>query len=107
MQNIRPDFIFSYWVFVWSFLYFINIVTISPKLCLILVIIENIFSIFMNVDIIQILFYFTFYKLYLLRKEPIQKKNVLYSGIVFMIYNLWLFINGQNVYTIYKIIYNF
>jgi hypothetical protein len=114
MQIIRPDFIFSYWIFVWSIFYFTHIVTISPKLWLIASLFENIISIFF---MLQSKFYYIFrfifinlcikvVPLYLLWNEPIYKKEILYSGIIFIIYNLWLYINNQTVYTIYKMLYN-
>ena len=115
MQKIiRPDFIFSYWIFVWVILYLSNIVTISPKLWLIAALFENIISIFFMLDstfyyifrFIFINFWIKLIPLYLLRNEPIHKVNVVYSGIIFIIYILWLFINGQTVYTIYKMLYN-
>ena len=115
MQKIiRPDFIFSYWIFVWSILYFTHMVTVSPKLWLIVALFENIISIFfMFKSNIYYIFRFIFINLfikvvplYLLWNEPIRNVDIVYSGIVFIVYNIWLFINGETVYTIYKMLYN-
>jgi hypothetical protein len=115
MQKIiRPDFIFSYWIFVWSILYFTHMVTISPKLWLIVALIENIISIFfMFKSNIYYIFRFIFINLfikvvplYLLWNEPIRNVDIVYSGIVCIVYNIWLFINGETAYTIYKMLYN-
>ena len=115
MQTIiRPDFIFSYWIFVWFILYFTSVVTISPKIWIWLALFENIISIFFMLKskfyyILRFIVINLFIKvvpLYLVWNEPIRKSDIVYSGFVFVIYNVWLFINGKTVYTIYKMLYN-
>jgi|LauGreDrversion4_2_1035121.scaffolds.fasta_scaffold02683_18 hypothetical protein len=115
MQTIiRPDFIFSYWIFVWFILYFTHSITISPKLWLWISLVENIVSIFFMLHskfyyilrFIVINFFIKMIPLYLLWKEPIRKSDIVYSGIVFIVYNLWLFINNMNVYIVYKMLYH-
>ena len=115
MQKIiRPDFIFSYWIFVWCILYFSKIVVISPKLWLIVALLENILSIFFMLKsnfyyifrFIFINFWIKLVPIYLLWNESIRKVDVIYSGMILIMYNVWLYINGQTVYTIYKMLYN-
>ena len=111
---LRPDFVFSYWIFIWFILYFTHIVTVSPKLWLLLAIFSNLITIILMLKskfyyIFRFIFLTIFMKfipVYLLRNEPILKVHVYYSILVFILYNLWLFINGQSLYSLYKLVYN-
>ena len=102
------------WIFVWFILYFTSVVTISPKIWIWLALFENIISIFFMLKskfyyILRFIVINLFIKvipLYLVWNEPIRKSDIVYSGFVFVIYNVWLFINGKTVYTIYKMLYN-
>ena len=114
MQIIRPDFIFSYWIFVWCILYFTHIVTISPKLWVMAALFENVISIFF---MFKSKFYYIFrfivinlcikvIPLYLLWNEPIRKSDIIYSVFIFIFYNVWLFMHGETLYSIYKMLYH-
>jgi hypothetical protein len=41
LQNIRPDYILSYWVFAWYLLYMFGLVRPNPKFAIILTLLEN------------------------------------------------------------------
>jgi len=41
LQNIRPDYLFSYWVFTWYIFYMLGIVTHNPKFAIIVALLEN------------------------------------------------------------------
>ena len=117
MQKIiRPDFIFSYWIFAWSILYILYIVTISPKFVLICGVIENLifllvmmykkshfYSIF---KFIFINFWIKILPLYLVWNTKITSKEIKYSFGLFLIYVGWLYINDFDFYNIYNDIYN-
>ena len=112
---IRPDFIFSYWIFVWFILYFTHIVTINPKLWLIIALLENIISIlvislkskmYIIIRFIIINFFIKAIPLYLIWNTKIHSIDVVCSLLLFVIYLLWLYINNFTIYALYKMIYN-
>jgi hypothetical protein len=112
---IRPDFIFSYWIFIWFILYFTRIITINPKLWLILgLTIEIIVVCFMLLHFdfyyifrfIFINFWIKVLPIYFIWNTKIRTIDVVYSFILFVIYLAWLYLNNQTIYTIYKMIYN-
>ena len=41
LQNIRPDYLLSYWVFAWYLLYMFGLVRPNPKFAIILTLLEN------------------------------------------------------------------
>lgn len=116
MQKIiRPDFIFSYWIFVWFILYFTHIVTINPKLWLIISLLENIISIlvislkakmYIIIRFIIVNFFIKAIPLYLIWNTKIHNIDIFYSICILVIYLLWLYINNFTLYSIYKMIYN-
>ena len=101
MEIIRPDYEFSYWIFIWFVLYYIGFVKYSPKFTLILAIIHNIilFSlmIFYKKPFIKLLNFVivvTLIKiipLYLLRNEKITSLSIMSFIILFLIYLLYMF----------------
>jgi hypothetical protein len=114
MQTIiRPDYVFSYWIFVWFILYFMRIVSINPKLWLIFGLIIEVISIFFMLHykfyyIIRFIIINIFIKtipVYLVWNTKIHGIDIFYSGLLFVIYLLWLYINNQSLYTIYDMIY--
>ena len=111
---IRPDFIFSYWIFVWFILYFTRIITINPKLWIIIGLTFEIIFIFLMLKFnfyyifrfIFVNFWIKVLPLYLLSNTKIRSIDVFYSFALFFMYLLWLYINNQSIYTIYEMIYN-
>ena len=116
MQKIiRPDFIFSYWIFVWFILYFTRIVSINPKLWLLIAFIENIMNtviiylkskMYMVVRFIIITILIKVLPLYYLWNTKIRSIDVFFSIALFVMYLGWLYINNYSIYTIYEMIYN-
>ena len=115
-QIIRPDFIFSYWIFVWAVLYIAKIVTISPKFVLICGIIENLILLFIMIykktyfysifKFIFINFWIKIIPIYLVWNTKITSKEIKYSVGLFLVYIIWLYINNFDFYKIYKDIYD-
>ena len=114
VKIIRSDFIFSYWIFSWFLLYYFNIVKYSPKFVLILGLIENCFLL-----LFLIIYKSTLYKitkfivintiikvipLYLVWNDKIIKRDIYATIILFLIYLLWIYLNGgiEYFYISYK-----
>jgi hypothetical protein len=99
-EEIRPDFVFSYWIFAWYILYELKITTFSPKYPIILGLIENIIMFILMIHFgskIKTLILFIIINicikvipLYTLRKETFQIKNIYFLLVLFSIYILWL-----------------
>ena len=89
MSALRFDLVFSYWIYIWYILYAFNITIYSPKLALLIGLIDNIIMlclmIYFGSNIRTILYFIivnTFIKivpLYLLRKEKIQMKDIYFT----------------------------
>ena len=109
MKYYRFDLLFSYWIFIWYLLYILEIVDASPKLALIIGLVENAMLLFSmifvkpaEIHIILIFLFINFWikvvPFYTLYEEPIdyeeQGQNTL---IVFSLYIAWLVILGRNV----------
>jgi len=121
MNFIRPDYLFSYWTFVWFLIYYFFPYSLSPSfkengnplliLCLELIvnIFQFIYFIFSNLpfDVLVIFLCIIFFTkglpIYLLLKYKINwKNNIFMFIIIFFIYNCYLFLNGTNIINIYK-----
>ena len=107
---IRPDFIFSYWIFVWYLLYIFGFVkTYSPKFAIIFGIIENVIILFLmfyyktKIDLV-LLFVIMFLLLkiipiYTIWNEKINKKDIISSFFLFIFYLFWCYVNNKNILT--------
>ena len=100
---IRPDFIFSYWIFVWFLLYEIHIIKFNPKFAIILGFIENSILLFFMIQystLKHILFFliFNFFikvlPFYFIWKTKFHKKDVVFTLFLFIIYLLWIKMNN-------------
>jgi len=102
---MRFDFVFSYWIFAWYVLYALRVTTLIPKIALIVGILQN-------TGLLLLLFYYkndwihiaTFcfinlcikvIPLWTVRNEPYRWKDFYALVVYFMIYLVWLFINGK------------
>jgi len=113
---LRIDFIFSYWIFAWAILFILRIVSISPKFVLLCGILEN-FILLLAMFYKQSSFY-TFFRfifinfwikiipLYLVWNTKITSKEIIYTLVLFLIYVIWLLMNGVDFYKVYKKIYS-
>lgn len=106
----RIDFIFSYWIFAWYLLYMARITIYSPKLALIIAVIEAVVSYFLlktaNTFTIVCAFIIVscikIIPLITLWREPIRQKDIWVLFILFVIYNIWLGIHGETMLGVYK-----
>jgi hypothetical protein len=102
---MRVDFVFSYWIFTWYVLYALRLTTYNPKIALVLGMIHNtgllLLMLYYKNDWIHIAtfcFINTFLKvipLWTVRNDPYRWKDFYALLVYFMIYIVWLFINGQ------------
>jgi hypothetical protein len=122
MDIIRPDFIFSYWIFLWFIIYYFSPITytikkyINPFFGLLIALIENIISfIYISIKTKNILIISYYLLMMLLMKGlPIYllyshnynyinyKTDISAFIFVFLIYNIYLSINNTNIIEIYK-----
>jgi hypothetical protein len=113
---MRFDFVFSYWIFAWYLLYMAKIVQPSPKLVILLGIIENTalllgmilygsnlrtISSFILINIfIKLLPYYS------LRQEKIKSSDWKPTVIVFLLYCCWLYFNKEDLTGNYKKVFD-
>jgi len=104
---LRIDLVFSYWIFFWYIFYLYKFTIYSPKFILGLGILENIiifglmvyFGSKMN-TLIWFLFINLFIKVipfYTLRNETIKWQDINATIILFLVYCVWVYINGESV----------
>jgi hypothetical protein len=115
-MNIRSDYIFSYWIFLWFILYLLKLVPYNPKIIIILGIIEILFTliylIVKNASIKEITKFFIiniiikFIPLLLIYKDPIERKDIYATVILVLIYLIWMYINDVNVIKVYEKLIN-
>jgi hypothetical protein len=109
---VRFDLVFSYWIFLSYLLYEFKITSLTPKLALVIGLIENIvlllFMIYYSNHFI-IIFLFCFVNFFIkiipllrLRKETIHQKDIYPFIGLFVIYNIWLRINNTSMNKIMK-----
>ena len=106
----RIDFIFSYWIFAWYLLYMARITIYSPKLALIIAVIEAVVSYFLlktantftMVSTLIIVSCIKIIPLITLWREPIRQKDIWVLFTLFMIYNIWLGVHGDTMLGVYK-----
>jgi hypothetical protein len=111
-MTLRFDLVLSYWIFAWYLLYITKIVSYSPKLMILLGIIENtlllLIMFYYGSNVTTITYFIVvnlFIKIipfYTLKNEKIQSREIKGSIIFLLIYLVWVYINGQSVITYYK-----
>lgn len=106
----RIDFIFSYWIFAWYLLYMARITIYSPKLALIIAVIEAVVSYmllktantFTMVSTLIIVSCIKIFPLITLWREPIRQRDIWVLFTLFIIYNIWLGVHGETMLGVYK-----
>jgi len=103
---VRFDLIISYWIFFWYLLYIFKITTYSPKLALIVALVGNmiilLLMIIYNTSKKLILTYFIMVcllkviPLYTIWNSKIIEKDIILTGLIFLIHIIWLFINKKD-----------
>jgi len=97
---IRPDYIFSYWIFGWYVLYMMGLVKHNPKFALYLGIIENLFvlvsMVYYNVKVKNIVYFILI--IFLMKVVPlwsildtrIQEKDLYATAGLFLMFLGWI-----------------
>jgi len=105
---IRPDLIFSYWIYVWYILYIFKVLKYSPKLAIIFGMIENLIMfilmcIYNTKKILVVLFIIMFIllkliPLYTIWNDKIQfNDDIKNTSLLFIIYLLWIHLNQLTI----------
>jgi hypothetical protein len=114
---IRPDFIFSNWIFVWFLLYKFGVRLSNPKFALIIALIENIiiFALMMyfktnikkKIMFIIMVLILKIIPLYFIWNTKIKRKDIIASLVLFIIYLIWLFVlNNKKINYLIKFVKN-
>ena len=100
---MRLDFVFSYWIFAWYLCYVFKLTNYNPKVALLLGLIENgVIGLWMFYHHSPLLPYFlgvnTIIKLipYLSIQRTMQWIDLGYTVGLFVVYLIWLKLNGQS-----------
>jgi hypothetical protein len=107
---MRLDFIFSYWILLWYLAYAIKFTDISPKFALVFGLIENLimfsYIAYLGTPIGTLMRFgiantaIKIIPLYLLRREPIRRSDIIMTLVIFGLYNAWLFLHGETFYRV-------
>lgn len=113
---LRPDLVFSYWIYVWFLLYFFQWTNYSPKFALLIGLIDNIVMLLLMIlfgttmtAIINFVIINTIIKivpLYYLRKERIVIKDIYFTCILFLLFVIWIHLNKQTLVGNLKIVHD-
>ena len=105
---MRADLIFSYWIFTWYLLYISKIVNYNPKFAILIGIIDNTIMLLMMIyfgsnmyTIVMFIIINTFLKIvpyYTLWNKKIERKDIIVTLFLFIIFIIWLYINKQNLF---------
>ena len=109
---MRADLVFSYWIFTWYLLYISKIVNYNPKFAILIGIIDNTIMLLMMIyfgsnmyTIFMFIIINTFLKIvpyYTLWNKKIERKDIIVTLFLFIIFIIWLYINNQNLTKNYK-----
>ena len=112
----RFDFVFSYWIFIWYVLYEYKIIGYNPKIALFLALLHNLIRlltmIYFNNSIIYILLFILIqlcikvYPLWSLRNVSSSSRDIYAIIGLFIIYNLWLWLNNENIVHLHNTSYD-
>ena len=105
----RFDFVFSYWIFAWYLLYEIGIISFNPKFALTVGLIHNCFAFilmiyfknsFINIFLFCLInLFIKIIPLWRLRNTKYHLYDIYATMILFIIYLLWMELNGVNYTT--------
>lgn len=101
IDNLRLDYVFSYWIFLSYVLYYFRINPYNPKHALIVALVVNCLQIFIRKMSPIRLFLFVFLvivlkliPIYTLRKTAVSQDDDLFHIGMFIVYIIWLVLNG-------------
>lgn len=99
---IRPDFILSYWVFMWYVAYMVGVTKASPKLLFEIGIVENLWTMWIIWGHATTENFIYFVVVFLLTKViplitiwnvPIKRVDIVASVVLVAVYGLWIWMN--------------
>jgi len=100
LQNIRPDYLFSYWVFAWYVLYMTGILTPNPKFAILVALLENVLvlvsMVYLRMNPKKIYYFFIMIllvkgiPLWTLRNSTITKRDVSATFGLLLMYVGWI-----------------
>jgi hypothetical protein len=112
---LRTDFIFSIWIFVWFVFYVFKLTTYNPTFALLIavgfILISIVYFVSNNIDnyhiyrfvIICIIEKFLpLSYLYYIEDLNIETDDIVFTGIIFLAYNVNLLLNDTDLYQVYK-----
>jgi hypothetical protein len=109
---LRADFIFSYWIFAWFFIYIFGMVSKNPKFALLIALLENIGTLFylivFNAPFIAICKFIIvmiiqkIIPLFMILNEKILLSDIIFTFGLFLIYLLWLYTNNIDFFKVYS-----
>ena len=115
-KALRPDLVFSYWIYAWFILYVCKYLKYSPKFALILGLLDNTVMLLLMIlfgTSIRNIFYFVvvntiikIFPLYYLRQEQITWKDFYFTCGLFILFIVWLHMNEQSLIGNIKIIHD-
>ena len=105
---VRPDLIFSYWIYLWYILYIFKVIKYNPKFAIICGMIENLIilllmCIYNTKKILIVLFIIMFFilkliPLYTIWNDKIQlNDDIKNTSLLFIIYLLWIHLNQLTI----------
>ena len=110
---LRADLIFSNWIFVWALIYIAGLTKFSPKIAIIIAILENIGSSILLTTInyktlraILLYFLLKLLSLAIVINDVVIMRDFIVLILLFLIYTGWLFINDETVIGYYKKIHH-
>ena len=115
-KPIRVDLVLSFWIFFCFILYAAKLSIYNPKPALYLGVIDNIIMLFLMVNYGsngRTIFYYILFNsiinlapLYYLRNAPIKINDYYFTVGLFILFNIWLYLNSQNLIQNSRTIYN-
>ena len=116
MAVISPHMVFSNWILVWFILYYFKLISFSPKFAITIGLLENIIKIILmllwgksiksTILFIIIVIIIKILPFYYLRNESYNLKDIYFTFGLFLVYNIWLYINNQNLINNSKMVYD-
>ena len=116
MSALRPDLVFSYWIYLWYIFYAFKIISYSPKFPLIIGLIDNLVMLLLMLyfgtskkTILLFLFINMFIKvipLYYLRNENIKLIDIYFTIGLFIAFIIWLHLNKQSLIGNIKLVHD-
>lgn len=114
-QELRLDFVFSIWIFIWFIMYIFNVLPYNPTFALyiavIFISISMVYFFYKEVQckhidrfiVLGILqkFFPLFYLAYN-NKLQITTNDILFTLIVFITYNTYIIVNNSNIIEVYQ-----